>query len=75
MKGPKDFYNKFTNLDRVTVNFTELSEEVMYEELYKANCTLIDAYVENTGDGDAKEMKKAFYDVYFNLGADFRGVR
>jgi radical SAM superfamily enzyme YgiQ (UPF0313 family) len=75
LEGPKDFYNKFTNLDRITVNFTKLSEEVMYEELYKANCVLIDAYVKNTGDGDAEEMMRAFYDVYFNHGADFRGVR
>jgi hypothetical protein len=47
----------------------------MYEELYKANCALIDAYVKNTGDGDAEEMMRAFYDVYFNHEADFRGVR
>jgi radical SAM superfamily enzyme YgiQ (UPF0313 family) len=75
LEGPKDFYNKFTNLDRITVNFTEMPEYRMYEELYKANCILIDAYVKNTGDGDAEEMKKAFYEVYFNHEVDFRGVR
>jgi radical SAM superfamily enzyme YgiQ (UPF0313 family) len=75
LKGPGDFYDKLVNLDRITVNFTELSEEVMYEELYKANSALIDAYTKNSGKGEAEEMKKAFYDLYFNFDVEFRGVR
>ena len=75
LSGPEDFYNKFVNLDRITVNFTELTEEVMYEELYKANNVLVDAYIKNGGRGDATEMKLAFYNLFFNDFTEFRGVR
>jgi radical SAM superfamily enzyme YgiQ (UPF0313 family) len=75
LSGPKDFYNKFLNLDRITVNFTDLPEEIMYEELYKANSVLIDAYVRHTGDNYAGKMLNGFYDLYFNLNTNFRGVR
>ena len=80
--GPKDFYERYTNLDRITVNFTDLSEDIMYENLYEANCKLIDAFINNTDRSevhyslDGEGMKKEFYKLYFENGySEFRGVR
>ena len=79
LKGPGDFYDSFTNLDLITVNFTDLPIEKMYELLYEANAKLIDVYCRNVAHklqyGDADEMKRMYYDLYFNNDVSFRGVR
>jgi radical SAM superfamily enzyme YgiQ (UPF0313 family) len=80
--GPDDFFTKFTNADRLVVNFTDIPEEAMYEELYKVNCALIDDFVtkaKSYGDyhsTNPDELKEQFYSVYFTDDyKTFRGVR
>ncbi len=83
LQGPGDFFNKCKNSDYITVNFTEIPIERMLEELYKANCSIIDAFcnhpkVKEGGEyfsTDSGRMKKLFYDLYFNGYYEFRGVR
>lgn len=82
LKGAEDFFEKFTNVDRMVVNFTDMSEESMYEELYRANCELIDDFVgksKSSGEyysTDPELMKEQFYTVYFTEDhTSFRGAR
>jgi anaerobic magnesium-protoporphyrin IX monomethyl ester cyclase len=83
LKGPADFFEKFKNSDYITVNFTAIPTEMMIEELYKANCAIIDAFCDhpNVKKGgnyylvDRGRMKQLFYDLYFNQYYEFRGIR
>jgi len=67
--------------ERVIV-FKSLIGDIMYENLYEANCKLIDAFINNTDRSevhyslDGEGMKKEFYKLYFENGySEFRGVR
>lgn len=43
LKDREDFHkNKHMNSDLLTVNFTDMSDEVFYRVLYKANMKLLD---------------------------------
>ena len=83
LDGPDDFYNKFSNSDRITVNFTKFSTEKCYEWLYEVNKELILAYyyhssIHPLSGGDMKEAQSIignFYNLYFNDLSTFRGVR
>ena len=75
--GPEDFFDKFKNSDRFTVNFTEIPEDSYYEMLFKANKELVLDYYAHTG-GDKKaadELIDAFYRLYFLNNVKFRGAR
>lgn len=67
LEGPADFFNKFRNPERMTVNFTNLPEKDYYETLLSANERLIDNYYKKIG-GDVKEaikVKEGFKKLYF----------
>jgi radical SAM superfamily enzyme YgiQ (UPF0313 family) len=70
LTGPADFFDKFTNSDRLTVNFTEYDDNFFYERLYAANHNLIKDYYEHK----RMELQGKFHDVYFNDSV-FRGAR
>lgn len=72
LKDTADFYeNKHTNSDLISVNFTQYSDEEVYDALYKANMRLIKRYMEVQGEGYEKVCKSLYYD----RDADFRGFR
>lgn len=74
--GPADFFNKFTNSDRFTVNFTTYDDELLYWHLYQANNTLIWDYFKHEGKRGAWEMCNDFYRLYFkDKNYKFRGAR
>ncbi len=77
LEGPDDFFDRFTNSDRLTVNFTELSNDKFYELLLAANTELIlDHFNHVQGDMvEAYALIQDFKDLYegnYNL---FRGAR
>lgn len=72
LRDVEDFYeNKHTNSDLLAVNFTQHSDEDIYNALYKANMRLIDRYIENT----KCSMRKTCEKLYKNRDASFRGFR
>jgi len=72
LKDCVDFYeNKHKNSDLLCVNFTDMKEEDMYQNLYKANSLLIDNYYKK----HAGYMKKQAKKLYLNRDASFRGFR
>lgn len=86
--GPADFFNKFKNSDRLTVNFTDMSDEEAHSVLLEANSTLITHHFnarvklfkedKKECDAKAKEMIESFRKVYFpkkKSDLKFRGAR
>lgn len=71
LQGPEDFYNRFNNSDRLTVNFTNLSDEEFYMNLWSANCNLLHW----GADRKATAICDQFYNVYFKNDYKFRGAR
>jgi radical SAM superfamily enzyme YgiQ (UPF0313 family) len=71
LSGPQDFYDKFTNSDRLTVNFTGMTDETFYMHLYAANSNLLHWQMERK----ATQMTEQFYNVYFKQDYKFRGAR
>lgn len=71
LTGPDDFYKKFTNSDRLTVNFTPLKDEEFYTHLFAANADLLHWQMERK----ASQMTEQFYSVYFKDNYKFRGAR
>lgn len=72
VKDTEDFYeNKHVNSDLLAVNFTQYSDEEVYEALYRANMRLIKRY-----SGVQMEMSERLCkDLYYNKNAAFRGFR
>jgi radical SAM superfamily enzyme YgiQ (UPF0313 family) len=69
-KDTEDFYeHKHKNSDLLTVNFTELSDKEIYEELYKANLQLLVNYNKNR----LKSYKKQLKMIYKKQDISFRG--
>jgi radical SAM superfamily enzyme YgiQ (UPF0313 family) len=77
LTGPKDFFNRFQNIDLVTVNFTDMPEEEMYKALFEVNRDLIlDHYAHTTKDGaKALVLIDQLYRLYFEGDLSFRGTR
>ncbi len=72
LKDVEDFYEKkHVNSDLLTVNFTELTDEQFYEELFKANEILIKNYY----DSFMKKTIKNAHKLYFDKNTNFRGFR
>lgn len=71
LTGPDDFFKKFTNSDRLTVNFTDMSDDDFYQALYQANSDLVYDHYKYK----AQELNEGFYDLYFNGNTQFRGAR
>jgi radical SAM superfamily enzyme YgiQ (UPF0313 family) len=72
IKNVEDFYeNKHINSDLLTCNFTNISDEEMYQELYKANFELLTNYHKCKIYNTEKQLKN----LYFNKDVSFRGWR
>lgn len=88
LSGPADFFEKFTNSDRLTVNFTHFPDEEVYKLLFRANAELIKNHFgkrvklfnENEAECNlkAQQMIESFQRVYFPQTPEdfrFRGAR
>ncbi len=80
LNGPGDFFDKFTNSDRLTVNYTNLSDDEVYAALLDANSRLIKNYFrkKNRLEAEAVAMIDNFRRLYFLTrpeDAKFRGAR
>ena len=72
IKDCEDFYeNKHTNSDLMSVNFTRLSDAEYYSELYKANETLLNNYIQK----QTSQNKQTLDNLYINKDSNFRGFR
>lgn len=72
LNGVADFYeNKHVNSDLLTVNFTQHTDEEIYQALYKANMRLIKRYEEV----QSEKMAKVCEDLYLNKNVSYRGFR
>ncbi len=72
LKDTEDFYvNKHLNSDLIAVNFTQYSDEEVYEALYKANMKLIERHQEV----QYQKTKETCEKLYFGHDASFRGFR
>jgi len=72
LKGVEDFYeNKHVNSDLLTVNFTDIHDDVFDDLLYDANEKLLKNY-------HSKQLDKqlnAYEDLYWGGDTSFRGLR
>lgn len=80
LKGPGDFFDKFKNSDRLTVNFTNMTDEEVYQALLSANSKLIKNYFIKKGESilNADAMIENFRRLYFPKCPEdlkFRGAR
>lgn len=88
LTGPADFFDKFKNPDRLTVNFTDMSDTEVYYTLLEANSSLIRDHFnkrvrllkedKTECDLKAEALIDSFKRVYFpKVEADlkFRGAR
>ena len=72
LKDIEEFYEtKHTNSDLLSVNFTNISDDVFHNELFKANFILIKNYFKNKCDSTLYEAKK----LYLEKNKEFRGFR
>jgi radical SAM superfamily enzyme YgiQ (UPF0313 family) len=70
--GVADFYeNKHVNSDLLSVNFTDMSDDEVYDCLRQANTELLENYNSNR----IKSIKKEINKLYGEKDADFRGFR
>ena len=88
LSGPGDFFEKFVNSDRMTVNFTGLPDSEVYSALFKANSILVKNHFDKKAklfnedkkecDLSAQRMIDSFKKVYFPASPEdlrFRGAR
>jgi anaerobic magnesium-protoporphyrin IX monomethyl ester cyclase len=72
LEGPKDFYeNKHLNSDLLCCNFTELTDDEVYECLIEANSTLAINYYDKTKESAVAQIKH----LYEEKDVNFRGFR
>jgi radical SAM superfamily enzyme YgiQ (UPF0313 family) len=71
LKGPQDFYEKHTNLELPTVNFTDIPDDEYCQLLFEANKEITTDYYEHMKEKAIDSFRR----VYFERDADFRGVR
>lgn len=72
LEGTADFYeNKHVNSDLLSINFTQYTDEEIYDALYNANMKLIKRYQEL----QAERTAEICADLYLNKNAAFRGFR
>ncbi|MDA3781231.1 MAG: radical SAM protein [Bacteroidales bacterium] len=80
LNGPEDFFNRFTNSDRLTVNFTDMPDDDVHYALLDANSKLIMNHYKKTGKDleGANSLIDGFRKVYFPKSESdlkFRGAR
>lgn len=77
LKGPQDFFNRFKNSDLITVNFTNMTDNEMYNVLFEVNKDLILDHFNHTNKDmtSAQELIESFYNLYYKGEIKFRGAR
>ena len=70
LKDVDDFYEKYTNSDRMTVNFTDIPDDKFYKLLFGANKRIVESYYK----GLLSISLDGFRQCYFGDGS-FRGLR
>ncbi len=77
LKGPEDFFDRFKNSDLISVNFTGIPDEKVYEALYEVNRDLIyDHFKHTSGDlEEAEHISESFRLLYTGKLDKFRGAR
>ncbi|MBN1124193.1 MAG: B12-binding domain-containing radical SAM protein [Sedimentisphaerales bacterium] len=72
LKDCEDFYeNKHLNSDLLAVNFTDMTDEEVYQALLEANIKLIDNYFAT----QARRVKAQAQHLYLHRDVTFRGFR
>jgi len=71
LKNEADFFNRFRNIDLLTINFTDLTDEYFYNYLFKANKELVLNHYENISN----RIIQTFDDLYNGRTTTFRGIR
>jgi len=72
LDGVEDFYERrHTNSDLLTVNFTNMSDNEVYQQLAAANSMLLNAHHERIKGSIGKQLS----DLYYKRDASFRGFR
>jgi anaerobic magnesium-protoporphyrin IX monomethyl ester cyclase len=71
LKGPEDFYEKHQNLERLTVNFTDIPDAEFYRLMFEANQEIIEDYFNYTKNN----LIERFRNVYQGVDVCFRGAR
>ena len=77
LKGPEDFFDRFSNSDLITVNHTELPTSECYDLLFEANKELINKHYQHTNGNmlEAERLIQQYKDLYNGNADNFRGVR
>lgn len=77
LKGPDDFFERFSNSDLMMVNFMEIPEKRVYELLFEVNKDLILDYYAHTSKDEnaANKLIEEFRKLYFEGASTFRGAR
>jgi len=70
LKDAADFFDKFTNSDKLTVNFTDMPDDEFYAYLLQANSELILDHYQH----QASDLSTQFGNLYFK-DEQFRGAR
>lgn len=71
LKDAKDFYTKHKNLELLTVNMTQLSDNDFYDSLFNANKEIITDYYSYMQEKAIEQFQK----VYTEKDYSFRGLR
>ena len=73
LSGPADFYDKYENSDRMTCNFTNVSDDEFYRLLYEANSRIVESFHKKQAKSIMDGYHYAYYDYNRELG--FSGPR
>lgn len=71
LKNVDDFYKKYLNSDRMTVNFTDIADNEFYQLLFEANKEVISDYYTKVANRNIEGFRKC----YFDYDVSFRGPR
>lgn len=71
LSGCEDFYNKHTNSDLITVNFTDMTDDRIHKCLYDVNTELTSRYFSRKATEAQREAEK----LYIEKNMNFRGFR
>jgi len=71
LTGPDDFYEKHKNLELLTVNFTNISDDEFYQLIYDANKKIIEDYYDYCKAQTIEDFGK----TYFEKELSYRGAR
>ncbi|MDR4508950.1 MAG: B12-binding domain-containing radical SAM protein [Candidatus Brocadiaceae bacterium] len=71
LRGPEDFYEKHKNVELLTVNMTEISEDDFYKTLFETNQEIIRNFYNDKLNQDVDSFRQ----VYFGGEYGYRGAR